>query len=168
MQATLNFDEEVLAVDENTTAGVVPFKSQLLKWIGNKQRFAHEIISFFPSRFRTYHEPFLGSGAVLGVLAPRRAVAADSFRPLIDIWKTLRSDPEMVKDWYRSRWLEAQEGDKVNQYEKIKARIQRESQRCGFPVPDARCLRWRGPFPQGGRLHVDTLRDTQTDPLWFV
>ena len=76
MQASLDFDEQALAVDENTTAGVVPFKSQLLKWIGNKQRFAHEIISFFPRRFQMYHEPFLGSGAVLGVLAPRRAEAA--------------------------------------------------------------------------------------------
>ncbi len=132
MQAVLNFDEVVLAVDENTTSGVVPFKSQLLKWIGNKQRFAHEIISFFSSRFRMYHEPFLGSGAVLGVLAPRRAVAADSFKPLIDIWKTLRSDPEMVKDWYRSRWLEAQEGDKVSQYEKIKARYNERANAADF------------------------------------
>ena len=49
----------------NSTLGVKPFKSQLLKWIGNKQRFAHEIIAFFPKTFRTYHEPFLGSAAVL-------------------------------------------------------------------------------------------------------
>jgi len=27
---------------------VAPFKTQLLKWIGNKQRFAHNIASFFP------------------------------------------------------------------------------------------------------------------------
>ncbi len=25
-----------------------PLKKQLLKWIGNKQRFAHEIINYFP------------------------------------------------------------------------------------------------------------------------
>jgi len=106
----------------NTTAGVAPFKSQLLKWIGNKQRFAHEIVSLFPKRFRVYHEPFLGSGAVLGVLAPRKAEAADSFKPLIDIWRTLRNDPEAVKKWYRSRWLESRNGNKAEQYEKIKAR----------------------------------------------
>ena len=132
MQTSFSFDEQVLEVDENTTAGVVPFKSQLLKWIGNKQRFAHAIISFFPHRFRVYHEPFLGSGAVLGVLAPRRAEAADSFKPLIDIWQMLRSDPGMVKDWYRSRWLEAQEGDKVRQYEKIKARYNKRANAADF------------------------------------
>ena len=106
----------------NTTGGVRPFKTQLLKWIGNKQRFAHEIISCFPARFGTYHEPFLGSGAVLGVLAPNRAEAADSFAPLIGIWQALREEPEIVKGWYRDRWIESQDGDKITQYEKIKAR----------------------------------------------
>ena len=28
---------------------VAPFHTQLLKWIGNKQRFAHEIASYFPT-----------------------------------------------------------------------------------------------------------------------
>ena len=132
MQIPLMPDQKIQSEDWNTTAGVVPFKSQLLKWIGNKQRFAHEIISFFPNRFQTYHEPFLGSGAVLGVLAPRRAEAADSFQPLIDIWRTLRQDPEVVKDWYRSRWLEAQDGEKVEQYEKIKARYNMDANAADF------------------------------------
>jgi len=116
----------------NTTDGVTPFGSQLLKWIGNKQRFAHEIISFFPKRFRVYHEPFLGSGAVLGVLAPRRAEAADSFKPLIDIWIMLRKDPEVVKAWYRRCWLEARDGDKTGQYEKIKARYNARANAADF------------------------------------
>ena len=122
MQLALDIKQQIESTDTNTTVGVEPYKTQLLKWIGNKQRFAHEIISFFPKRFGTYHEPFLGSGAVLGVLSPNKAEAADSFKPLISIWQTLRDDPKTVKDWYRERWLEAQEGEKVEQYEKIKAR----------------------------------------------
>ncbi len=116
----------------NTTQGVTPYKTQLLKWIGNKQRFAHEIISFFPHKFRTYHEPFLGSGAVLGVLSPSRAEAADSFGPLITIWQTLKKDPEQVKLWYRQRWEEAHDGDKVEQYEKIKARYNASANAADF------------------------------------
>jgi len=58
-----------------------PFRSQLLKWIGNKQRFAHEIISYFPRDFKVYREPFLGSGAVLGTLAPTKAIGSDAFMP---------------------------------------------------------------------------------------
>lgn len=116
----------------NSTDGVVPFKMQLLKWVGNKQRFAHEIISYFPTRFGTYHEPFLGSGAVLGVLAPDQAEAADSFAPLIGIWQALREDPGIVKTWYRDRWIEAQDGDKVTQYEAIKARYNAEANPADF------------------------------------
>lgn len=89
---------------ENVSVWVEPFKSQLLKWVGNKQRFAHEIISFFPDSFGTYFEPFLGSAAVLGTLAPRRAEASDCFGPLIGIWATLQSDPAAVIDWYSDRW----------------------------------------------------------------
>ncbi|MCS1407073.1 MAG: DNA adenine methylase [Verrucomicrobia subdivision 3 bacterium] len=116
----------------DTCLSVQPYKAQLLKWIGNKQRFAHEIISFFPKRFGAYHEPFLGSGAILGVLAPNKAEAADSFKPLITIWQTLKKNPEIIKQWYRERWEEAQQGDKVEQYEKIKARYNANTNAADF------------------------------------
>lgn len=80
-----------------------PFKQQLLKWVGNKQRFAHEIADFFPSKMRTYFEPFLGSAAVLGTLAPSRALGSDCFRPLVDIWRMLKRDPEELIRWYSER-----------------------------------------------------------------
>ncbi len=99
-----------------------PYTRQLLKWIGNKQRFAPEIISCFPTRFGTYHEPFLGAGGVLAVLAPRRAEAADSFEPLVGVWRALKDDPERLKRWYRERWEGAQRTDRVAQYERIRAR----------------------------------------------
>lgn len=96
-------------------------RKQLLKWIGNKQRFASEIISYFPATYEKYFEPFLGSGAVLGTLAPERAIASDIFKPLIEIWQTLHTAPEILKMWYEQRWLALTNGDKVEEYEKIKA-----------------------------------------------
>ena len=132
MQLVLDYKDENQLQYPNTNLGVEPYKNQLLKWIGNKQRFAHEIISFFPKRFGTYHEPFLGSGAVLGVLTPQKAEAADSFKPLITIWQTLRQSPEQVKHWYRERWEEAQRGGKVEQYEKIKGRYNSDSNAADF------------------------------------
>ena len=98
-----------------------PFRLQLLKWIGNKQRFAHEIVSYFPPDFRSYHEPFLGSGAVLGTLAPKKAYASDVFEPLIEIWQTLRESPETLKAWYAQRRHQMQVGDKKEEYEMVKA-----------------------------------------------
>jgi DNA adenine methylase len=98
---------------------VPPFKTQLLKWVGNKQRFAHEIAAYFPDRWGTYIEPFLGSGAVLGTLAPRRAIAADILKPLIEIWQALSVEPATLKAWYTERW-EALAADR-NAYERIRA-----------------------------------------------
>ncbi|MCQ3810031.1 MAG: Dam family site-specific DNA-(adenine-N6)-methyltransferase [Acidimicrobiia bacterium] len=99
---------------------VIPFKSQLLKWIGNKQRFAHEIVSYFPPRFNSYFEPFLGSGAVLATLAPPKAVASDSFGPLIDIFKTLQENPGLLKRWYFDRWIKLDIHGKEQVYEEVK------------------------------------------------
>lgn len=107
--------------DESESLRVKPFKSQLLKWIGNKQRFAHEIVSYFPSKYGTYFEPFIGSGSVLATLAPKQAVGSDVFKPLIEIWQTLHQSPETLMLWYAERRAIMMSGEKVVQYEKIKA-----------------------------------------------
>lgn len=80
------------------------FKLQLLKWIGNKQKQADDIIRYFPENFNTYFEPFLGSGGVLGTLHPNKAIASDVFAPLIEIWQALNQDKERLKLWYSERY----------------------------------------------------------------
>jgi DNA adenine methylase len=82
---------------------VAPFRSQLLKWVGNKQTQAAAIIAHFPERYGTYFEPFLGAGGILGVLAPPHAVASDGFRPLMEIWRCLSTDPDRLKRVYGVR-----------------------------------------------------------------
>lgn len=98
-----------------------PFRTQLLKWVGNKQRFASEIIQYFPKDYGTYYEPFLGSGAVLGTLAPQKGVASDALSPLIDLWQTLKNSPEQLKEQYTERWHIYYESEKPEGYERIKA-----------------------------------------------
>jgi len=103
-----------------------PFKKQLLKWIGNKQRFASEIISYFPSNIKTYYEPFLGSGAVLGTLAPEKAYCSDVFTQLIEIWECLKSNPDELNKWYKERWEYFSSTDRNEAFEKIKADYNKE------------------------------------------
>ncbi len=100
--------------------GIAPFKTQLLKWVGNKQRTAHLIAAAFPAH-GTYHEPFLGAGGVMGVLAPAQGFGADTFAPLIEIWQTLSRDPDRLKQWYATRWQQFHAGDRVAAYAAIKA-----------------------------------------------
>lgn len=103
------------------TMNPAPFKTQLLKWVGNKQRFGHEIARYFPAKYRTYYEPFLGSGGVLAVIRPHDALGSDGFRPLAEIWMTLRSAPETLIDWYRERYnLFRNNSDRVEAYTRIK------------------------------------------------
>jgi DNA adenine methylase len=96
-------------------------KGQLLKWIGNKQKFAPQIATYFPQDYGTYFEPFLGSGAVLATLAPKRAVAADLFPPLIEIWRQLHDDTDGIVRWYGERHGLIAAMGKEAAYEHVKA-----------------------------------------------
>jgi len=106
--------------DTERPVRIEPFQAGLLKWIGNKQRTAHQIASYFPADFGTYYEPFIGSGAMLATLAPKSAVGSDTFKPLIEIWQALHDSPETLKGWYAERWHEVTSGDKVEGYERVK------------------------------------------------
>jgi DNA adenine methylase len=105
----------------NNPPALTPFRAQLLKWIGNKQTQAPAIIGHFPVEVGTYFEPFLGSGGVLGVLAPARAIASDHYRPLMQIWQRLREDKEGLKKDYATRHALIAEVGKKTAYERILA-----------------------------------------------
>jgi len=107
--------------DTHRVSQISPFRTQLLKWIGNKQRFAYEIANCLPPTFGTYFEPFLGSGAVLATLAPRNAVASDTLAPLMEIWQALSATPDLLKTWYADRYRLFHSGERVAAYEHIKA-----------------------------------------------
>ena len=93
----------------------------LLKWVGSKYKVAEQIAAYFPAEVGTYYEVFLGSGSVLATVAPERAVGADSFAPLVEIWQTVKANPRLVKAWYEDRWAYAMAGDRRERYEEIKA-----------------------------------------------
>lgn len=97
------------------------FRTQLLKWVGNKQQQADKIISYFPKKFGTYFEPFLGSGGVLGTLAPKKAIASDIFMPLMQIWQTLHNNSEELKNQYAKRYALIAELGKQAAYKQVLA-----------------------------------------------
>jgi DNA adenine methylase len=115
-----SMERQHLLFEESTVPSGKPFRLQLLKWIGNKQRFAHEIISYFPVKYNTYYEPFIGSGAVLGTLSPKKGFASDAFKPLVEIWTQLKESPETLKSWYSDRWHTIMKFGKEDAYERIK------------------------------------------------
>lgn len=76
----------------------------LFKYIGNKYRSAERIILTFPDKYGVYYEPFFGTGAVLGRLQPKRSVASDTCKPLIDLWRLVQSNPESLVESYTANW----------------------------------------------------------------
>lgn len=81
---------------------------QLLKWVGNKQKFAEIIVKQIPIDFNKYIEPFIGTGAVLGTIKPKIGIAGDILEPLIDFWRLVQKHPEDISASYREFYREYQ------------------------------------------------------------
>jgi DNA adenine methylase len=71
-----------------------PLARPVLKWAGGKGRLLPELLSRIPDSFHTYHEPFIGGGALFFALAGRgrigRACLSDANSSLIDVYLGLR------------------------------------------------------------------------------
>ena len=65
-----------------------------VKWAGGKRQLLGEILERIPHTFENYIEPFLGGGAVLFALQPKRALINDINASLIHTYKTIASDPQ--------------------------------------------------------------------------
>jgi len=88
---------------------------QLLKWVGNKYRFAEQIASTFPS-FNNYYEPFVGTGAVLATIQNHISFASDTLSPLINFWKILQKSPNALIEYYSSNISEYLKAPQKNYY----------------------------------------------------
>jgi len=94
----------------------------LIKYIGSKTKFAEHICSHFPHDYKTYFEPFLGSGSVLGCLSPKRAIACDVIEPLVKLWKIVQKNPKELIESYTENYNKFQK-DRLAVYESVKERF---------------------------------------------
>lgn len=72
----------------------LPVPRPFLKWAGGKMQLADILLQHRPDRFHTYHEPFLGSGAIFFRLYREglihHAILCDINRELIDTYLAVR------------------------------------------------------------------------------
>lgn len=76
---------------------VVPF----LKWVGGKRQLIPTIKKRLPKGLSncSYYEPFIGGGALLFELQPKRAIINDYNEELINVYKVIRDNPdELIED----------------------------------------------------------------------
>ncbi|PTD31238.1 DNA adenine methylase [Mycoplasma leachii] len=66
----------------------------ILKWVGGKRQLLNEIIPLIPEKINTYVEPFLGGGAVLFFVQPKKAIVNDLNKELINVYNTIKNNPK--------------------------------------------------------------------------
>ncbi len=64
----------------------------MLKWVGGKRQLLSEIVPMIDSKCSTYVEPFVGGGAVLFNMQPKKAIINDYNQELINVYKTVRDN----------------------------------------------------------------------------
>jgi DNA adenine methylase len=69
-----------------------------IRWQGNKSPHINKFIKYIPTFSGTYIEPFLGSGALLLRLQPKKLIINDINKDLISIWKYVKTDPQGIID----------------------------------------------------------------------
>lgn len=120
----------------------------LLKWIGNKQRFANTIVSYMPQIFKNYYEPFLGSGAVLAELLHEdstklfphfeHAYGSDVLPFLIDIFDLTKNSPDALIEYYSREILQFYTNPQL-QYETIRERFNKNNNPFDFLLLSRTC-----------------------------
>ncbi len=70
--------------------------SPVLKWVGGKRQLLGTIKPLLPDKIITYVEPFVGGGAVLFDLKPKKAIINDCNPELINVYEVIRDNPEQL------------------------------------------------------------------------
>ena len=67
-----------------------------IKWQGNKSKHINKFIEYIPDFSGTYIEPFIGSGALLLKLQPKKWIVNDLNKDLINIWNQIKNNPDEI------------------------------------------------------------------------
>lgn len=68
-----------------------------VKWAGGKRQIIDKLKMYIPDEFDTYYEPFVGGGALLFELSPKKAVINDSNKELMNVYEVLCDEEKFKK-----------------------------------------------------------------------
>ncbi len=76
-----------------------PLVSPVVKWVGGKRQLLQDILKHIPDKYSTYYEPFVGGGAVLFHLQPRKMVINDINEELMNVYNVICNNvEELIED----------------------------------------------------------------------
>lgn len=67
-----------------------------LKWVGGKTQLLEKLKKEMPKSYNRYYEPFIGGGAFLFEIQPKKAVIGDMNKQLINTYEQVRDNVEML------------------------------------------------------------------------
>jgi DNA adenine methylase len=76
-----------------------------IKWAGGKNRFSERIVSILGRECNNYYEPFIGSGAVLLQMAPKKAYCSDVNAELINLYQMVKDRPHELIEELRCNFI---------------------------------------------------------------
>lgn len=66
-----------------------------VKWAGGKRQIIDKLKQYVPYEFNTYFEPFVGGGALLFELSPKKAVINDYNKELINVYECIKDEKSL-------------------------------------------------------------------------
>lgn len=73
--------------------------SPILKWVGGKRQLLKYINPLLPKKISTYVEPFVGGGALLFNLQPKKAIINDYNEDLMNVYRVVKDEPNTLLDY---------------------------------------------------------------------
>ena len=70
-----------------------------VKWAGGKRSIIDKLKKYAPEKFNTYYEPFVGGGAFLFELSPKKAVINDYNKELMNAYKCIKDENKLELIW---------------------------------------------------------------------
>lgn len=83
-----------------------------VKWAGGKRQIIDKLKKYVPDEFDTYYEPFVGGGALLFELSPKKAVINDYNQELMNVFNCIKDEDKFVKMCNELNHYEANHSEK--------------------------------------------------------
>ena len=84
--------------------------SPVLKWVGGKRQLISDIEPLIPKSISTYVEPFVGGGAVLFHLQPKKAIINDYNQELMNVYQVIKDKPnELIEVLQEQKGLNSED-----------------------------------------------------------
>jgi DNA adenine methylase len=86
---------KMIADEKRPAVRNVPAKP-FVKWVGGKRSILPILLERLPPNFSSYHEPFIGGGALYFAIQPERAILSDINNHLVFTYIAIRDDVERL------------------------------------------------------------------------